>query len=543
MAESEAHIVERFAAIVGPDHVDFDPQSLARRFPSTAPHAHRPLGCVSPQTTDEVLAVVKAARMLGVALYPISRGRNWGYGDAAPTTPGQVIVDLSRMNRIRKIDDRLAYATIEPGVTQGQLSAALAERGDRLWCDVTGAGPEASIVGNVLERGYGHTAYGDRLRSVCGLEVVLGDGSVVRTGFSGVTGSAVGAVYPYGIGPYLDGLFTQSGFAIVTEMTIWLMPAPEQFTAVLCQLANEQDIGELVERIRVLRLEGTLNSIVHIANDLRLISGRVQYPETRTGGHVPLPRPVRRELAHALDIAPWSFSAALYGDRAQVRAARRRVNAILKDLKCKLYFIDDRKLALGKLAARVIGFTGVGRRLRERLDLVEPAIGLLKGRPTNAFLAGAYWRAQDAMANTENPDPARDGCGLLWHAPVLPATGEDVRRLIEIVEPILAAYAIDFLLTLSSVTARSLSAVMTIAFRQNDPEEKGRATACYHELVEATARGGYPAYRANSQMMDVALRTVAGRGSYWTMIANIKAALDPDGVIAPGRYLPDGAVR
>lgn len=533
MQASNAEFAQRFAEIVGPEHADFDAESLSRAFPSTGPSAHAPAGVVRPGSREQVVALVKAARLFGVALYPISRGRNWGYGDAAPSGPGQVIVDLSRLNQIRKIDERLAYAVIEPGVTQGELAAALEERGDKLWFDATGAGPGASIVGNVLERGFGHTAYGDRVRSVCGLEVVLGDGAVVRTGFSAVRESAVGAVYPYGIGPYLDGLFTQSGFGIVTEMTVWLMPAPDRFAAVVCQLNRHGDIGDFVDRLRALRLDGTLTSVVHVANDLRILSGRMRYPEERAGGRTLLPAALRNEICRDLNIAPWAFSAALYGDRAQVRAAWRRVRAALKGLDCRIHLVDDRKIAWGRGAAALLGFTSLGKRLRDQLNQIGPAVSLLKGKPVDAFLAGAYWRSDREPEPGAGFDPARDGCGLLWLGPVLPATGEDVRRLLDTVEPVFAAFGFDMLLTLSSVTARSLSAIMTVSFRKSDPAEAERAANCYRELVAATARAGYPAYRASSQMMDA---VTGDNRAFWQTVSAVKGALDPDGLIAPGRY-------
>src|SRR3546814_6231657 len=81
-----------------------------------------------PATQAEVVAAVKTAAQHCVPLYPISRGKSWGYGDACPVTAGNVILDLSRMNRIREVDPALAYAVIEPGVTQGQLSEHLRAR-------------------------------------------------------------------------------------------------------------------------------------------------------------------------------------------------------------------------------------------------------------------------------------------------------------------------------------------------------------------------------------------------------------------------------
>jgi len=531
MSPNPRDLHERLAEIVGPDHVDTDPGRMADLFPSTYPEAHLPLGIVRPDSADDVAAIVTAAGELGVSLYPISRGRNWGYGDACPTSDKAVVLDLGRMNRIRHIDEDLAYAVIEPGVTQGQLAQALEERG--LWFDSTGAGPEASIVGNVMERGFGHTAYGDRIRTVSGMEVVLADGSRLRTGFGDVKGSAVGAVFPYGIGPYLDGMFTQSAFGIVTEMTIWLMPKPTHFAAAICQVRRDEDIFELIERLRPLRLDETLRNIVHIGNDLRLISGAMRYPYDRAEGQTPLPEGLRQSLRQELGVTPWSFSAALYGDAAQVRAAKAKLKRALRGLDCRLIFLDDRKLALARAVARMTAFLPLGRALNQKLDQAEPAVGLLKGKPSEAFLPGAYWRSRRPVPVDRALNPAQDGCGIIWVGPVLPATARDLEKFLDIAEPVFRAHGFDFLLTLSFVTARSLSAIMTITYDREEAGERDKARACHRELVEVTARAGYPVYRGHSQAMDL---SGIGTGAFWTVVRRIKDALDPNRVIAPGRY-------
>ena len=94
-----------------------------------------------------------------------------------------MIVDLSRMNRILEVNTELAYAVVEPGVTQGQFYQYLQRNRIPLWMDVTGAPTDASLVGNILERGFGHSPYGDHFLSACGMEVVLADGRILRTGF------------------------------------------------------------------------------------------------------------------------------------------------------------------------------------------------------------------------------------------------------------------------------------------------------------------------------------------------------------------------
>ena len=59
----------------------------------------------------------------------------------------------------------------------------------------------------------------------CGMEVVLANGDVLRTGMGGVKGDKAWQVFKWGYGPTLDGMFTQSNYGICTKMGFWLMPA------------------------------------------------------------------------------------------------------------------------------------------------------------------------------------------------------------------------------------------------------------------------------------------------------------------------------
>lgn len=270
--------LDELRAVVGGEHVRADLATKALWSRSTLPQGTVPAAVVQPASTEEIQKIVHIVRRQRLTLHPLSCGKNWGYSDACAPGDGQIILDLRRMNCILEVNEELAYATIEPGVTQGQLAAYLEARGLALWVDVTGAGPDASFVGNTLERGFGHTSNGDRFLNACGFEIVLADGRLLKTGFGHYDNAQAAAVFKWGVGPYLDGLFTQSNFGIVTRLTFWLVPKPESFRAFLFSVKDPADIGGLVEALRGLRLAGTLRTPVHLFNEQRLITGLERYP-------------------------------------------------------------------------------------------------------------------------------------------------------------------------------------------------------------------------------------------------------------------------
>lgn len=518
--------------LLGVQHVRRDEAELARRGVTTLPRAPRPLAVIRPKSLEEVIGAIRIAAQNQIPVYPVSTGRNWGYGDACPVTEGQVLLDLARMNRIIEVNEELAYAVIEPGVTQGQLAAHLTAAGGRLMMDCTGAGPGTSIVGNVLERGFGHTAYGIRTSTISGMQVVLADGRVLETGFGHYAAAKAARVYPSGIGPSLDGLFMQSNFGVVTRLGLWLMPTPEELEMIVCIIERHEDVAPVVDALRRLRLAGTLRSVVHIANDLRLMSSAVAYPWA-DAGTTGLSRELREQLRREAGVGAWALSAGIAGCRAEVRAARRAVERALTGTGRKLLRVTERRLDFGEGALQVLPSSWM-RGARRRLAAARSVMALNRGEPIANFLQGAYWRRRGGPPEVA-ADPARDGCGLIWLAPVLPMEGSAVLDFCRLVEPLYERNGFDPMLTLSTITDRALCAVMTIAYDKDSADETGRAERFRETLAAALTANGYISYRVGIDAMGELAR---GSAVFWDIAAGLKDVLDPLGIIAPGRYEP-----
>jgi len=143
---------------------------------------------VMPTSVEEVQEVVRIANATGVPLWTHSQGRNNGYGGPAPRVRGSIVVSLRNMNRVLEINEDLGYAVVEPGVRWFDLYEAIQAQGADLMVSIADIG-WGSVIGNTLEHGATYLPYGLDFQAQCGMEVVLPDGDLLRTGMGAMEGN------------------------------------------------------------------------------------------------------------------------------------------------------------------------------------------------------------------------------------------------------------------------------------------------------------------------------------------------------------------
>lgn len=533
--------IARFREILGEEHVLTTPVELQAWSRDTSLWHRVGAAVVLPAATEDVAAIVKVAAEHGLKVWPFSKGKNWGYGATMAFRDGAVIMVLDRMNRILLVDEDLAYAVVEPGVTQGQLNAHLKENRIKLWVDSTDSTPQGSVIGNALERGVGYTPYWDHFGHLCGMEVVLPTGDVVRTG-GGPPNSLTWNTYKWGTGPYLEGMFTQSNLGIVTKAGVWLMPEPEAFRCFICEVSDESLQPQAVDAIRRLALAGVIQANVHMVNDVMFLAQVMQYPYDRLEGSTYLSDDLRAQLRTRYRIAPWTITGGLYGTSDQVgvaKAAIRRAFSSIGDVT----FIGDRKAALiGRLVKvwRALGFLPGGdalfarltRASVEKLEVTSHVYPIFKGVPGEHIVGFAYFKSRGPRPRF-NVDPGRDQAGLTWLAVVSPLTGRHTGKLIELSSSMFRKHGLDFSITFIMVNPRSTLGLIEIFYDRQSADECARMQALYDELAEATTRAGYQQYRTSVAYSD---RILQPARPYRQLVDALKQAVDPNGVLAPGRY-------
>ena len=529
-----------FKNIIGENYVITDERNLQRYHTATIPLEQRIFKAVlKPGSQSEVVEIVKRASENKIALYPISTGNNWGYGSANPVKDNNVILDLSRMNQIIEVNTQLAYAVIEPGVTQDQLyrylqNLHLKDQGIKLMMDPTGSGPSCSVLGNTLERGYGITPYGDHFNALCGMEVVLANGEILNTGFGHFKGSKVTRLFKYGTGPYLDGLFTQSNLGIVTSIGVWLMPEPEYFE--VCYFASDRQnaLEELIESTRWLLLNQVVKGSINLMHRDRILTLMMQYPWKKMNGKTPLDSNVSRKIAENLDICEWNGVVALYGTKEEVKASKKVIKKQLRGKVKRINFVSEQLIGFVEKYKWLVGPLGriMGLDIKELLTVLKPSLGLMKGKPCEISLPTPYWRSKKEIPE-ENINPAKDNCGIIWLAPVVPLTKEAAEHFIGIMTSILNEFGFEPCITFTAVTSRAFDCTLPILYDRDDEDDAQRASDCHKKALNACMEYGYIPYRFGVQSME---DIVSEKDIFWKVTQKIKDSLDPEGILSPGRY-------
>jgi 4-cresol dehydrogenase (hydroxylating) len=538
-ARANALAFAEWRALLGPDHV-LDPIAAGARYAVDTSRYARPLGgALRVRTRAELPAVLAVATRHRLPLYPISRGHNWGYGTSNPSRDGAVILDLGGLDRIVALDADAGTVTLEPGVTQRQLAEYLERRSLPFMVPVTGAGPDGSLLGNALERGYGITPLQDHFGAMRALRAVLPDGSEY-VGALRELGSEAAEAFKWGIGPYLDGLFAQGGFGVVTEMTLALARRPESLTAFFFWIDDDEALEAAVEAVReALRTVGGSLGGINLMNSVRLLAMESPYPFSTVDPERALTHGQLRDLARDIGVAAWMGAGAIYGPREVTRAVKQVVKRILKPLADRMVFFDRSLVTrVGRVASLVPG--NLLRGVRATVERMSAGIKLLDGYPSTMALPLAYWKRPGAVPRADH-DPARDGCGLLWYSPLVPMKPGRIRSFVTLARRVMAEHQFEPLITLTSLSEALFDSTMPILFDGRDAAATRRAEACYRALFAAGRAEGFVPYRVPVQLMDL---VVDGARPSWQLVDRLKRAVDPAGIVAPGRYAPvssDGA--
>lgn len=491
-----AEAMRAFERVLGTDKVLYDPAGPAAYGDPFAIDSgpNRAAGAIVPASVEEVSAALRIASQLRVPLWPISRGKNLGYGGAAPVLAGTLVLDLSRMRRI-EFDETAGTVSLEPGVGFYDLHDFLRANDLPYWLSVPAYG-WGSVVGNALDRGLGSTIHGDHARNIRGLEIVLADGDVVRTGMGAMAGASTWASAPHGFGPSSDQLFVQSNLGVVTRMGLWLMPEPESMLGLDVEFDRVEDLEAVIDRLGPLRRERVLAHGPTIENWLAAAAKR-SHRSDWTDEPGPLREEVIETIRKRLGIGWWRVGLRLYGREDMTRAA--------------LAILEREMTSLAPMK--------VERNAWRKGEPVEQSAWT--GTPSSVALQAVNWHG------------GRGG-QVRWST-VLPQSGSQALAQVHRAEAHHRAHGFDYQ-TAFVLGERHLVNESVVTFDQDDPAMTARIDPLMRLMLADARAHGFGAYRTHLDMMELAARDYDfNGGALMRLNERLKDALDPAGIIAPGK--------
>ncbi|KAK4462378.1 putative vanillyl-alcohol oxidase [Cladorrhinum samala] len=478
-----------------------------------------PSAAVCPKDVSELKSVLSIANTHRVPLWTFSRGKNLGYGGPAPRVNGSVALDLHRMDKILEVNDEFHYAVVEPGVTWSQLYEYCVANKKRVWPSTPSLG-WGSVVGNTVDRGMGFGQNYAHHQCVTGMEILLPDGDLIRTGQWGISNSPNAFLSKFTYGPSVEGLFFQSNLGVVTKMSIWLTPQPQSYMCCNFGMPRFDDLEVMVDVFGEMKRNGTISSCVWFTSliETLCISGR---REDYWKGEGPVPDWRLEELRKETGYGHWYARWGLYGPKRIVEATFEEIKHVLK-----------RRAPTGEITGKLYAANEVDGKGQDegRLDAkTVPAEegGMFVGIPTMWSLPLINWPIPRSKTDGK---PAHGD-----YAPVIPSSGKMLLEWMKASKPICEANGVELMADFF-MHERHVVLMNMFTWDQTDPVQKAKMNKLYHGLYGLAKERGYGMYRGHVNHMDlIADFNDFNNHAYNRFIEKIKDAIDPNGILSPGK--------
>ena len=513
-----AKALQQFAGVVGSQWVISGDEDVATYKDAYSPLSGEPeerfaSAAVAPDTVEQIQKILAIANQFKIPLYTVSTGRNLAYGGSAPVYSGSVVLDLKRMNRILEVSEEYAYALVEPGVSYFDLYRHIREKGLKLWIDVPDPG-WGSLIGNAVDHGAGRTPlpYRDHFDAHCGMEVVLANGQVVRTGMGAIPRSQLWQQTKYGPGPLLDGIFSQSNFGIVTKMGFWLMPEPEASMIGRVRVPHHDDIIPFVRVLSKLMYSNIVNCNFTIQSPVFLSASspeKEQLLAKSDGGSAQ--EWDHYAAAHGLDHF-WETELRFYGPPKIMAAQWEHVKERFATINGARF--DDGETTHFPLTDEQVS------KLPDLTTFGIPSLSVFSGMAVGSLTPGQ-------LPTT----------GHLDASPIVPISGEALLKAQRVFDKVFQDAGLP----------RGLGFAFNYHWRTfimfqglqvtTSKEHNAKVRAAYERCAQVAADNGWSLYRAHIAFHDKVMSLLSfNNHALMRLNETLKDALDPNGILSAGRY-------
>jgi 4-cresol dehydrogenase (hydroxylating) len=309
---------------------------------------------------------------------------------------------------------------------------------------------------------------------------------------------------------------------------MWLAPKPDYFQSCFFGMDDDSRLEDLIDALQTLQLRGLFRAGLTVRNDFNVLVRMQQYPWEALDGATPMPPGLLERMRKGFWRDAWWSSLWIgwaelpHASREQGLAERKIIEEALGDKVDRLAFVDAEGAAFSRWEGgdteKAAGYFG-------RDD------GADLGIPGDENIRSTYWRKKTPVP--EEMDPDRDRCGVMFCVPAVPFEGHHVRAALEIVNDALAKHGFEPILIVGAISERVVYLNVDITYDREVAGEDERALQCHDALLGRLIEAGYVPYRLGIQSVGLLPEPKDDTGG---LLAALKKAIDPNNILAPGRY-------
>lgn len=320
---------------------------------------------------------------------------------------------------------------------------------------------------------------------MAGLEVVLANGDVVRTGQFAMSTSPSAHLTHLSFGPTIDGLFLQSNLGIVTKLGFHLTPQPQAFMSCTFDMPEFDDIETITDVFGAMRRNGTLPTVVYVFSLVEwsaIVHPRHHYWDKEG----PIPEWRLGEMQKELDTGRWTVKWGLYGPPRIIQAQYEEVQRVVA-----------REAPTGRLR-NVLFKGGEDGELLEALSVPNPYGGMFVGVPSMYSIP---------MVDYYNP---KDGGGVGAHgaySPIVPLDGKTMKSWVHAARKVYESQGMDLNCDYFMANRHAIFVCM-LCFDKTNPKQRQAIENIYTGLFEEGKKLGFAKYRSHIDHMGEFLEPV-----------------------------------
>ena len=328
-----------------------------------------------------------------------------------------------------------------------------------------------------MDRGAGFTPTASHHEHIAGLEVILANGDIMRTGQWAQSNSPSAHLSKFSFGPSPEGMFLQSNLGIVTKMGIWLTPQPQSYMSCSFDMPDVEDVGTICDVFGDMRRSAILPNIVYVFNvvEWSAIVGKRCELWDQEG---PMPESRIKELQEQIDTGHWTVKFSLYGPKAIIQAQYDEVQKLVADRAPK-----------GRLKGLI--FSGDGDRLLDPTSINMPHGGMFVGVPSLWSLPLVKYMLPK--------DESGAGAHSAYSA-IIPLDGDVMVEWYRCAQQVYEAEGFDAM-TDFFMHARHAVFVCMLCFDKTNKKQCEAIERIFHKLFKEGQKRGFSKYRAHVNHM------------------------------------------